>query len=458
MKIKLIAPYDQSGDALSSPLKLQRVNLPLLAALTPPGHTVTIADEAFAFDDTNQDVDLVGITVLTELAQRAYQIGDTYRRKGVKVVMGGIHPTLLPEEALEHTDAVVVGEAESVWPQLLADAVSGQMQRIYRAGKMTDLQGLPKPRRDLSPQSKYQRHIPIPISVESSRGCPYDCEFCCVGQNLGRQYRVRPVPEVIAEIESIDSTHLFFVDDAIGLNRNAAKHLFTEMIPLRRRWLAQGTVSLAEDLELLGLMRRSGCLGLLIGFESVQKEAQNGVKKIKNLKVDFYEAMRRFHDEGFGVLGTFVFGFDFEDKDVFEQTLEFVMRCRMDIVQLRILTPYPGTRLYSRLLSEGRLFVSQWWLRGYPPDTLLFQPKSMTADELISGFARLNRQVYSFGAMIKRFLGMTPWKRTLLGCQAYAGVNLATRKRYFKGLSNPQPFAGAPDGMGTHKILHPDGA
>jgi radical SAM superfamily enzyme YgiQ (UPF0313 family) len=222
------------------------------------------------------------------------------------------------------------------------------------------------------------------------------------------------------------------------------------MIPLRRRWLAQGTVSLAEDLELLGLMRRSGCLGLLIGFESVQKEAQNGVKKIKNLKIDFYEAMRRFHDEGFGVLGTFVFGFDFEDKDVFEQTLEFVMKCHMDVVQLRILTPYPGTRLYARLLNEGRLFVRDWWLRGYPPDTLLFQPKSMTADELISGFARLNRQVYSFGAMIKRFLGMNPWKRTLLGCQAYAGINLATRKRYFKGLSNLQPFAGASNGMGTH--------
>ena len=255
---------------------------------------------------------------------------------------------------------------------------------------------------------------------------------------------------MIAELESIEATHLFFVDDAVGLNRNAAKNLFAEMIPLRRRWLAQGTVSLAEDRELLGLMRRSGCLGLLIGFESVQKEIQNGMKKIKNLKIDFYEAMRRFHDQGFGVLGTFVFGFDFEGKDVFERTLEFVMSCRMDVVQLRILTPYPGTRLYWRLLNEGRLFVRDWWLRGYPPDTLLFQPKSMTADELISGFARLNRQIYSFGAMIKRFFGMSPWKRTLLGCQAYAGINLATRKRYFKGLSNQQPFAGASNGMGTH--------
>ena len=159
--------------------------------------------------------------------------------------------------------------------------------------------------------------------------------------------------------------------------------------------------------------------------------------------------MRRFHGEGFGILGAFVFGFDYENKDVFEQTLEFIMRSRMDCVQLRILTPYPGTRLYKRLLSEGRLFLRDWWLHGYPPDTLLFQPKGMTADELINGFARLNRQAYSFGAMTKRFFGMSPWKRTLLGCQVYAGVNLSTRKRYFKSLKNPQPFAGASNSTGN---------
>ena len=448
MKIKLIAPHEQREDTLSSSFKLQRVNLPLLAALTPPGHTMTIVDEAFAPDDINQDVDLVGITVMTDLVLRAYQIADAYRQKGVKVVLGGIHPTVLPDEALEHADAVVVGEAEGIWPRLVSDAASGQMQRLYRAGKMTDLKGLPKPRRDLLPGIKYQGYTPIPIGVETSRGCPYDCEFCSIGQILGHHYRVRPVQEVIAEIESIDSRHLFFVDDALGLNRNVAKKLFTEMIPLRRLWLGQGTVSLAEDLELLRLMRRSGCLGLLVGFESVQKGTQNEVKKIKNLRIDFYEAMRRFHGEGFGILGTFVFGSDYENKDVFEQTLEFIMRSRMDCAELRILTPYPGTRLYQRLLSEGRLFVRDWWLRGYPPDTLLFQPRGMTADELINGFARLNRRVYSFGAMTKRFFGMSPWKRTLFGCQVYAGINLSTRKRYFKGLKNPQPFAGASNSIG----------
>ena len=200
MKIKLIAPRESREDTLSSPFKLQRVNLPLLAALTPPGHTMTLVDEAFAPDDMNQDVDLVGITVMTDLALRAYHIADTYRQRGVKVVLGGIHPTVLPDEALEHADAVVVGEAEGIWPRLLSDAASGQMQRLYRAAKMTDLNGLPKPRRDLFPGTQCNGNAPIPIGVETSRGCPYDCDFCSIGHTLGHQYRVRPVQEVIAEI------------------------------------------------------------------------------------------------------------------------------------------------------------------------------------------------------------------------------------------------------------------
>jgi radical SAM superfamily enzyme YgiQ (UPF0313 family) len=441
MRIKLIAPHEHRGDAISSPFKLQRVNLPLLAALTPEVHSVTIVEEAFLPDDLDEPVDLVGITVLTELALRAYEIGDAYRRKGVKVVMGGIHPTVLPEEALLHADAVVMGEAEGIWAQLLADAEAGELKRIYQAEKMTCLESLPIPRRELSPYPKGKSIAPIPIGVETSRGCPYDCEFCCVGATLGRQYRVRPVGEVIAEIEAIESEHLFFVDDALGLNRVAAKKLFTEMIPLKKRWLAQATVSLAEDLELLDLMKRAGCLGLLIGFESVQKQTQDEVGKISSLKIDFYQAMRRFHDQGFGILGCFVFGFDFENKDVFDQTLEFIMGSHMDCAQLRILTPYPGTRLYTRLQDEARLLAPDWWLKGYPPDTVLYQPMGMTVDELINGFAQLNRQAYSYGAMAKRFFGMTPWKRTLFGCKVYAGLNLSTRTRYFKSLGNAQPFA-----------------
>jgi radical SAM superfamily enzyme YgiQ (UPF0313 family) len=440
VKIKLIAPHAKHED--SSNFRLLRINLCLLAALTPPGHTITIVDELFAPDDLNQEVYLVGITVITDLVPRAYQIADTYRQKGVKVVMGGIHPTLLPDEALGHADAVVVGEAEEVWQRVVSDAASGQMQKLYRASKRTDLAGLPIARRDLFPRPK-RGSASIHIGIEASRGCPYDCEFCCSAQTSGQQYRVRPVNEVIAEIESIDASQFFFVDDALGLNREVGKKLFTEMIPLKRLWMGQGTVSLAEDVELLKLMRRSGCQGLLLGFESVQKGTQHEVKKIKNLKIDFYEAMRRFHGEGISILGAFVFGFDYENKDVFEQTFEFIVKGCLDCVQLRILQPLPGTRLYTRLLSEGRLLAPDWWLRGYPPDTLLYQPKGMTADELLSGYARLTRQTYSFGAMFKRFFGMSPWERTLRGCLAYGVINLSYRFRYLRGLHKPQPFVGA---------------
>ncbi|OGP87606.1 MAG: hypothetical protein A2156_14660 [Deltaproteobacteria bacterium RBG_16_48_10] len=445
MKIKLIAPHEQGGISISSAetFKIQKVSLPLLAALTPAGHMVRIVDEAFAPDDVHEDVDLVGISVMTDLALRAYHIADTYRQRGVKVVMGGIHPTVLPYEALKHADSVVVGEGEQVWPKLVSDAESRQMQTIYRASRMEDLRRMPGPRRDLYPRPAYKSYTPLAIGVETARGCPYDCEFCSIGSVMGRQYRPRPLPEVLAEIESIESRHLFFVDDALGLNRASAKRLFTEMIPLRRIWAGQGPVSLAEDLDLLRLMKRSGCLGLLVGFESVQKETQGGMKKISTLKIDFSEALRRFHGEGLAVLGAFVFGFDHENKDVFDQTLEFAMKNRPDCLELRILTPFPGTRLYTRLLREGRLFAPEWWLQGYPPDTVLFQPKGMTVDELLEGFARLNRQVYSLDGVIKRFFGMSPWKRNAVGCSVYFGFNLATRKRYIESLGISQPFAGA---------------
>lgn len=269
---------------------------------------------------------------------------------------------------------------------------------------------------------------------------------------MGRQYRARPIPEVIAEMESIHSPNLFFVDDALAFNRPTAKKLFREMPPLRRKWAGQGPVSLAEDLELLKLMRRSGCVGLLIGFESVQKEAHDGMKKIRNLKIDFSEATRRFHDEGIAILGAFIFGFDHETKDVFDQTLEFITKCRLDCVELRILAPFPGTRLFSHLLKEGRLFIPDWWLHGYPPDTLLFQPKGMKAEELIEGFIRLNLQTYSYGSIIKRFFGINPWKRNPFGCLVYAGSNLATRKRYFKGLDIPQPFARTSDSIESQSM------
>lgn len=442
MRIKLIAPHDAGEEVLSSAeaFKIVKVGLPLLAALTPEGHEVRIVDEAFAPDDPTEDVDLVGISVMTDLARRAYLLADGYRRRGARVVLGGIHPTVLPREALEHADSVVVGEAEDAWPALVRDAASGRMRPIYRSGRATDLRGLPLPRRDLYPRVGAGGYTPLATGVETSRGCPYDCEFCSTGPVQGRRYRVRPVAEVVAEVESLDARHLFFVDDALGLDRKTARKLFAEMESLGCKWVGEGTVSLATDRELLRLMRRSGCLGLLVGFESVQAEPAGGMRKLAALGVDFAEAVSRFHAEGIAVMGAFVFGFDGEKRDVFDRTIEFAVKSRLDCVQLRILCPFPGTRLYARLLAEGRLLDGQWWLHGHRPDTLLFRPRGMTVDDLLEGFGRVNRELYSLGGLARRFLGMTPWKRTMLGVKVFLGANLATRTRYLKGLDIPQPL------------------
>lgn len=442
MRIKLIAPHELRDGNISSAqtFAIRKVNLALLAALTPAEHEVTIVDEVFAPDDPGQEVDLVGITVMTDLVLRAYGIATSYRARGVRVVMGGIHPTVLPDEALQYADAVVAGEGETVWPRVLADAAADKLQRLYRAPAPTPLAGLPKPRWDLYPRRSARSYTPAASGIETARGCPYSCEFCSIASVMGRRHRVRPVADVLDEIAASGNRQLFFVDDALALNRPVAASLFRGLAPLGLKWAGQGTVSLAEDVELLRLMKRSGCVGVLLGFESVQSDRGAGMNKLSHLHIDFAEAMRRFHGEGIAVMGAFIFGFDHEDADVFDRTLEFITGSRLDVAELRILTPFPGTPLYARLREEGRLFAPGWWLRGYPPDTLLFRPRGMRPDQLVDGFARLNRQVYSLGSILRRSFGMSPLRRGTFGSAVYAGLNLATRKRYLSSIAIPQPF------------------
>jgi radical SAM superfamily enzyme YgiQ (UPF0313 family) len=446
MRIKLIAPHEITEGNISSAqtFAIRKVNLALLAALTPAEHEVTIVDEAFAPDHTTEDVDLVGITVMTDLALRAYRIADDYRRRGIRVVMGGIHPTVAPDEALQHADAVVCGEGEAVWPELIAHVAAGKLQRLYRASEPARLAGLPKPRWDLYPRRGGGSYTPTATGIETARGCPYNCEFCSIAAVMGRRQRIRPVVEVMDEITASSNRQLFFVDDALALNRPVATELFSAMEPLRLKWAGQGGVSLAEDVRLLRMMKRSGCVGVLVGFESVQSERAGSLNKLKHLSIDFIEAMRRFHGEGIAVMGAFVFGFDHENADVFDRTLEFANASHLDVAELRILTPFPGTPLYARLRDEGRLLAPDWWLRGYPPDTLLFRPRGMTPDQLVDGFVRLNRQVYSRASILRRFLGMGPFRRGAFGSVVYVGLNVATRARYLNSIANPQPFVERP--------------
>jgi radical SAM superfamily enzyme YgiQ (UPF0313 family) len=434
MNIKLIAPDMRWESAISSAEyhKVEKTNLPLLAALTPPGHTIKIVDESFVPDNPGEDVDLVGITVMTELVPRAYRIAEDYRRRGAKVVMGGIHPTVLPEEALRYADAVVVGEGETSWPRLVMDAAAGRLQQIYCPAAWTDLSTLPMPKRELYPRSVGRSYTPTATGIETARGCPFDCEFCSTTHVLGKKFRVRPVQEVIRELETIPNPYLFFVDDSIGLNRDVAGRLFSEMVPFQKQWIGQATAGLAEDPELLRLMKQSGCEGVIIGFESVDPKNQEKLKKIHSLKVTSSEAVHRFHDQGIPILGAFVFGFDYEDKSIFERTIAFALTERLDGVQLRILTPFPGTRLYERLLRERRIFDPLWWLKGYAPGTLHYRLAGMAPDEFLDGFNWMVKELFSYRNIFRRFFGIAPWRRSGMGMALYAGVNYGNRRRYFK--------------------------
>ncbi len=450
MRIRLIAPFVPGDDALSSggTFKVRRLNLPLLAGLTPPGHDVEIVDESFAASDHRAGPDLVGITVMTELARRAYFLGDHYRALGAKVVMGGVHATVMPQEALEHADAVVRGEAESLWPGLLADAAAGRLGRCYANGGGRPLAGSPRPRWDLYPAPERHGYTPLATGIETTRGCPYGCEFCSVSSVFGSRMRVRPVDEVMAEVESVEGKQLFLVDDSFGLDRRATHVLMDRLAPLGKTWCGQGTIGLAEDPGLLRAMRRAGCIGLLVGFETLHPDTRGGLRKLER-RIDPLEAMRRFHDAGIAILGAFVFGFDHDDAGVFDRTLEFASKARLDAAQLRVLVPFPGTALYARLQREDRLYAPRWWLDGHTSDTLLYRPLAMRPEELVDGVARVIRETYSRASIIRRFFGMPPWRRGAFGSLVYAGLNLGTRSRYLECLNAPQPFVARTQAAGS---------
>lgn len=443
MKIKLIAPSDDVFENIqsSATFKVPRLCLALLAALTPEEHEVTIVDESYAPDNIDEDVDLVGITVMTEMALRAYKIADYYRRKGVKVVMGGIHPTTLPDEAIKHCDAVAMGEAENIWHKILLDAKNNNLQKFYSSDKLTNINELVKPRWDIYPLNSYHSYTPKVITIESSRGCAYSCEFCSIASVYGKKYRVRCVDKVIEEIENANCQNLFFVDDALGLNRNEFIKLLKEMIPLNKKWVGQGTVSLGEDESLIKLMRDAGCVALLLGFETIQEDIQHNMVKITRSKLNFSETVKRFHDYGIAIYGAFVFGFDNEDKHIFERTLDFCLTNKIDFLQLRMLVPFPGTELFARLKREGRLFDDKWWLKGLSTENLLFKPKNFSPEEFVDGYNYLIKNCYSNYSIFKRFFGISPFKRELFDAKLYAGVNIAQRKRYHQLLKMEQQFA-----------------
>jgi radical SAM superfamily enzyme YgiQ (UPF0313 family) len=405
---------------LVNPVNLQRVGLTvnpssrfpplglgIIAALTPDDWEVALIDENFE-PFKYQEADLVGLTAFTAAAPRAYWIAGLYRERGTPVVMGGIHASMLPEEALRYVDAVVIGEAESVWPQVIADFEVGRMQRVYR-GDWLDLAGMPQPRHDLfHPSYMFE-------SIQTSRGCPMDCEFCSVTAFNGRRYRQRPVEEVLDELETIPQKMVFFVDDnIIGYGRRAEERaiaLFKGMIErgIRKDWFCQASMNFADNEEVLEYAARSGCRMVFLGVEAEDVDALDEVGKKMNLRigVDAYEeTFRRINSHGIAVLGAFIYGMDGDTPEKLRRRTDYILRSGVDVMQITYLTPLPGTRLFARLHSEGRLLYTDFpaeWDR-YDMTEVTHQPASMEAQALADAMHESSSRLYSRRSIWRKFV------------------------------------------------------
>jgi radical SAM superfamily enzyme YgiQ (UPF0313 family) len=370
-------------------------SLQILSALTPREHTVTIIDEYHHLADPALQADLIGINVWTASSSRAYELADHYRQRGIPVVLGGPHVTVCPQEALTHADAIVVDEAEAVWPQVVRDAEAGQLQPIYQ-GRMLPLDETPAP--DWSPFHPHD--YVIQASLSTTRGCARRCDFCYESCRPKPNYRQRSIDKVLHEIDARPGQVISFLDNDIAVNKRFARKLFTAMIPRQRRWLGMTSIEVADDEDMLDLMAESGCRTLFVGFESVVPDSLIEVHKPCNRVEDYMRNVRRIHDRGIMVNGSFVFGFDHDDVDTFDRTVAFGIEARLETATFTVLTPYPGTTLHKRLQTEGRIFDHDW--SRYDTTRCVFHPAQMTPQELEAGYFRAYAQFYTWPSILHR--------------------------------------------------------
>ena len=391
----------------------------LLAALTPRGVDVVLYDERLAPIPLDAPVDLVALTVETYTARRAYQIAVEYRRRGVPVVMGGYHPTFLPDEARCHADAVVIGDAEGVWGRVVADAAAGRLQPRYAAAGFVPLDGI-MPDRSIFAGKRY---APAAL-VQYGRGCRYGCEFCSIRAFYGDNLRQRPVDEVVAEIRASGRKHIFLVDDNIFVDVPKAKELFAALIPLKIRWSCQVSIDVTRDAELLDLLERSGCTTAVVGFESLNPGNLRQMKKGWNLKYgDYAAAVKRLRDHGVMIYGSFVFGYDADTPAAFDHTVDFAIAQKFYVGNFNPLTPMPGSELYTRLEREGRLAYARWWLEPeYRYGEAIFVPRGMTRAQLTAGVFRARRRFHGWRSIARRAVDRRSNCRDLYRLGAPPGV------------------------------------
>ncbi|MEK6828148.1 MAG: radical SAM protein [Nanoarchaeota archaeon] len=405
MKIALLQPrgplYKNKTGTFKKTLMYAPLTLTTLAALVPPelNAEIKIIDEGVEDIDSNLEADLVAITAITGTSRRAYKFADKFRARGIPVVMGGVHATLVPNEVVEHADAVVVGYAEENWPQLIRDFKEGKMKKFYYQSPNHSLANMPFPRRDMLKKNGYTTIY----SIEAARGCLNNCDFCVVPAAWGRKLYQKSVENVIAEIRHMKAKHLIFLDLSPTEDVDYAKRLYSAMIPLKLKWFGLSTTKIYFDNELLELAAKSGCKGLLIGFESVDQTTLKNANKGFNNVSKYYDLVEKLHSHGIAINGCFVFGFDNDDKDTFKKTVEFVQKANIDLPRYAIYTPFPNTMIHNKLRSEGRIIEDNWSL--YDAQHCVFQPAQMTPQELEEGARWAWRETYKLKSIFKRLAG-----------------------------------------------------
>lgn len=402
-QVKLINPRWPEGslqDRLR--LKFPVLGIYTLASLFPAGEDgweVTVTDETVEPLDVDDRPDLVCITTLTPLAPRAYAIADRYRANGVPVLLGGIHASALPEEALGHADAVVVGEAEGILPGVLEDFERGEMKGVYRHSELVDLRTVPPLRQELVESKPYF----MKSLLQTTRGCPHDCEFCTVTAYYGNTFRRRPMETLRQELEAFSRSYLFVVDDNIIGHRRHAFNVFRLLKEFNIRWWGQSSLAIANRPDLLEACAGSGCLGLFLGFESLDQQLLDDSSKRFNRVEEYLEVVRKIHDAGLGVQGSFIFGLDGEGEGCFDRFLEFAQTAQLDAVLCGILTPFPGTRLARRMEEQGRVLHHDW--ETFDTQHVVFKPRGLTPEALQEGYRRTMLEVHSEEKVRERLAG-----------------------------------------------------
>ncbi len=447
-KLLLVNPVNpaRTGLTVNRRSRFPPIGLGIVAALTPADWDVELVDENWSVERVDEnweafcfrEADLVGITAFTASVNRAYDIASTFRTRGTPVVMGGIHASMRPDEALRFVDAVVIGEAEGVWPQVVADFEAGRLQRTYQ-GVWPELAGIRPPRRDLfHPGYRF-------ASIQTSRGCPMDCEFCSVTAFNGRRYRRRPLQDVVSELESIPQKLIFFVDDNIvgygKPSQEQAKELFREMAQRRlgKLWFCQASLNFADDEELLYWAGRAGCRMVFIGLEAEEVDALAEVNKRLNLKrgVDSYDAaFRRIHRAGIAVLGAFIFGMDHDSPEDLRRRSDYMISSGVDVMQATVLTPLPGTRLFHHLEQEDRLLYKEFpqdWAR-YDMTEAVHRPAGMEPSILRETMNECDRRMYSRWVLLRKAL------RTLRETRSCSATAFAWRSNInYRNVSRARP-------------------